>query len=53
MICPHQIKHLVEDYQITSEQIEEGGEYSIDAVATRIMDMAKVLSEAINQNFLR
>jgi len=34
----------VEDSQKAAEQIEEGGEYSIDAVATRIMDMAKALS---------
>lgn len=34
----------VEDSQKAAEQIEEGGEYSVDAVATRIMDMAKALS---------
>jgi hypothetical protein len=34
----------LEDSQKSTEQIEEGGEYSVDAVATRIMDMAKELS---------
>lgn len=31
----------VEDSQKAAEAIAEGGEYSVDAVATRIMDMAK------------
>ncbi|MPM37303.1 hypothetical protein SDC9_83912 [bioreactor metagenome] len=34
----------LEDSQKAAQQVEEGGEYSIDAVATRIMDMAKALS---------
>lgn len=34
----------VEDSQKASETIAEGGEYSVDAVATRIMDMAKSLA---------
>lgn len=34
----------VEDSQKASESISEGGEYSVDAVAGRIMDMAKALS---------
>jgi hypothetical protein len=34
----------VEDSQRAAEQIEKGGDYSVDAVATRIMDMAKALS---------
>ncbi len=34
----------VEDSQRAAEQIEEGGDYSVDAVAIRIMDMAKALS---------
>lgn len=34
----------VEDSQKAAEAIAEGGEYSVDAVATRIMDMAKSLS---------
>lgn len=34
----------VEDSKKASEAIAEGGEYSVDAVATRIMDMAKSLS---------
>lgn len=34
----------VEDSQKAAEAIAEGGEYSVDAVATRIMDMAKLLS---------
>ncbi len=34
----------VEDSQKAAATIAEGGEYSIDAVATRIMDMAKALS---------
>lgn len=33
-----------EDSQKALESIQEGGEYSVDAVATRIMDMAKALS---------
>lgn len=33
-----------EDSQKVAEAIAEGGEYSVDAVATRIMDMAKSLS---------
>ncbi|MDW5299815.1 MAG: hypothetical protein SA378_06745 [Sedimentibacter sp.] len=34
----------VEDSKEAAEQIAEGGEYSVDAVATRIIDMAKALS---------
>lgn len=34
----------VEDSQKAAAAIAEGGEYSVDAVATRIMDMAKALS---------
>ncbi|WP_313345178.1 hypothetical protein [Sedimentibacter sp.] len=34
----------VEDSQKATAAIAEGGEYSVDAVATRIMDMAKALS---------
>ena len=34
----------VEDSQKAAEAIAEGGEYSVDSVATRIMDMAKSLS---------
>lgn len=34
----------LEDSQKAAQQVEEGGEYSIDAVSTRIMDMAKALS---------
>ena len=34
----------VEDSQKAAESIAEGGEYSVDAVATRIMDMAKALA---------
>lgn len=33
-----------EDSQKATESIADGGEYSIDAVATRILDMAKALS---------
>ena len=33
-----------EDSQKAAAAIAEGGEYSVDAVATRIMDMAKALS---------
>ena len=32
------------DSQLAAASIAEGGEYSVDAVATRIMDMAKALS---------
>lgn len=34
----------VDDSQEAAEQIAEGGEYSVDAVSTRIIDMAKALS---------
>lgn len=34
----------VEDSEKAAQAIADGGEYSIDAVATRIMDMAKALS---------
>lgn len=34
----------VDDSQKAAASIAEGGEYSVDAVATRIMDMAKALS---------
>ncbi len=34
----------VEDSQKAAAAIAEGGEYSVDAVATRIMDMAKALA---------
>lgn len=37
--------HVTEEQRAAAEKsISEGGEYSIDAVATRIMDMAKALS---------
>ena len=34
----------VEDSQKAQEAISDGGEYSVDAVSTRIIDMAKALS---------
>jgi len=34
----------VEDSQKATEAISDGGEYSVDSVSTRIMDMAKALS---------
>lgn len=34
----------VEDSRKAAEAISDGGEYSVDAVATRIIDMAKALS---------
>lgn len=39
-----EINVSLEDSQKAAQKVEEGGEYSIEAVATRIMDMAKALS---------
>lgn len=41
--------HVTEEDSLKAKKsIEEGGEYSIDAVATRIMDMAKALANGDN-----
>ncbi len=40
----HKLNVSVADSQKAAAAIAEGGEYSVDAVATRILDMAKALS---------
>ena len=40
----HKLNVSLEDSEKAAATIAEGGEYSVDAVATRIMDMAKALS---------
>lgn len=40
----HKLNVSVEDSEKAAASIADGGEYSVDAVATRIMDMAKALS---------